>query len=326
MHSVQQKGQIWREFQRLLADRRPEDSRIMTKEQMAAREQEKAVVETASTYTVENIVTGLADFQLTFDRTIDQLTTQLTNESVKLEDVQKAIQVEKSRLQEIHHIDIAANTLDILIQEHDAKKQILEIQRADWQETFSQEITVQRDAWQKEQEVHEALVQEYNELLQNERATTESDQVYNTERTRKIELDRYETKKRDVERTHAQEERRRTKEWAAREQVLEARQEELQEYQAKIDSFPDELEKEIKTARDEAIKKANQKAKVQADLLAKEVEASKKVYELRTQTLERMIETQNQDIQALSAELKEALQKVQELANKAMIASHTLSA
>lgn len=298
----------------------------MTKEQLAAREQEKAIVETASTYTVEGIVTGLADFQLTFDRTIDQLTTQLTNESAKLEDVQRAIQVERSRLQEIHHLDIAANTLDILIQEHDAKKQALEKQRSDWSETFTQQITAQRDAWQKEQEEHERAIQEHNDLLKSERSVAEADNAYETERTRKIEEDRYEAKKRDIERSHAEKERKLKKEWAAREQVLEACQQELQEYQTEIDAFPAKLEEKVKAARDEAIKKANQSAKVKADLLAKEIEAGKKVYDLRIQTLESMIEMQNQDIQALSTELKEALQKVQELANKAMAAAHTPTA
>lgn len=326
MRSIQQKGQIWQEFQKLLADNKRADSKIMTKEEMAAREQEKAIVETASTYTVEGIVTGLADLQLTFDRTIDQLTTQLTNESVKLEDVQKAIEVEKNRLQQTTHLDIAANALDLLRGEHDAKKKMLEEQRSEWSETFTQQITGQRDAWQKEQEEHERLIQEYNDLLENERSVGEGDKSYDTARARKIELDRYEAKKREIERTHAEKERQLIKEWAAREQVLDAQQQELEEYQTKIDAFPAELEKEIKAARDEAIKKANQSAKIKADLLAKEVEASKKVYDLRTQTLERMIEMQNQDIETLSAELKEALQKVQELANKAMTAARTATA
>lgn len=326
MRSIQQKGQIWQEFQKLLADNKRADSKIMTKEEMATREQEKVIVESASTYTVEGIVTGLADLQLTFDRTVDELTTQLTNESVKLEQVQKAIQVETTHLQQTNHLDVAANALDILIQEHDAKKKMLEEQRSEWRETFTQQITAQRDAWQKEQEEHERLIQEYNDLLENQRSVGEGDQSYQTARARKIELDRYEAKKREIERTHAEKERQLTKEWAAREQVLDAHEQELQEYKAKIDAFPAELEKEIKAARDEAIKKANQSAKIKADLLAKEVEASKKVYDLRTQTLERTIEMQDQDIQTLSAELKEALQKVQELANKAMTTARIATA
>lgn len=323
MRSIAQKGQIWQEFQQLLAQNKRADAKITTKEEIAAKEQEQAIVATASTYTVESIVTGLAELQLTFDRTVDQLTTQLTTESVKLGEVQKAIQIETNHLQQVHHLEIAANALDLLTQEHDAKKQELEEQSSQWRETFTQQISVQREAWQKEQEEHERAIQEHNDLLQNERSVAEADQTYDTERTRKIEWDRYEAKKREIERLHAEKERNFAKEWAAREEVLEACQQELEEYQTQIDAFPAKLENEVKAARDKAIKKANQSAKVKADLLAKEIEANKKVYDLRIQTLERMIEMQNQEIGSLSTELKEALQKVQELANKAMMAPRT---
>ena len=81
MRSIQQKGQVWQEFQELLAKQKRANSKITTKEEIATREQEKAIVETASTYTVEGIVTGLADLQLTLDRTLDQLMGQLGDES-----------------------------------------------------------------------------------------------------------------------------------------------------------------------------------------------------------------------------------------------------
>ena len=318
VHSIGQKGQMWQEFQQLLAETKRVESKITTKEEIAARQQDKEIVERASTYTIESVVKELVDLQLVFDRTIDELTNQLSRESVKLDEVQKAISVETTVLQGLHHIEIAANALDILIQEHDAKNNAFEEQGAEWREAFTQQVTAQREAWQKEQEDHDKAVQEHKELLQNERSISEQDKSYDLERSRKIELDGYETKKRQIERTLSEQEREKEKEWATRENLLLNRQEELEEYKAQIDAFPAKLEKAIKESREQAIKSTNQSAKVKADLLTKEVEANKKVYELTIQTLEDTIERQNQEIQALSAELKEALKQVQQLASKAV--------
>lgn len=316
--SSRQKGQMWQEFQELLAETKRADSKITTKEEVAARQQDKEVVDRASTYTVESIVKGLADLQLAFDRTIEQVTSQLTSESVKLEDLQIGINVESQRLQELHHIEIAANAFDILIQDHDAKSNAFEERVAEQRKAFSEQVAAEREAWQKEEEEHERALKEHHDLLKNERSLSEEDKGYQTDRSRKIELDRYETKKRQIERTQTEKEREKEKEWTVREKVLLNQQEELEEYKAKIDAFPAELEKGSKEGREQAIKTANRFAKVKADLLAKEVEANKKVYELTIQTLESTIERQNEEIQALSAELKDALKQVQDLASKAV--------
>ena len=86
--------EMWQEFQQLLAETKRVESKITTKEEIAARQQDKEIVERACTYTIESVVKELVDLQLVFDRTIDELTNQLSRESVKLDEVQKAISVE----------------------------------------------------------------------------------------------------------------------------------------------------------------------------------------------------------------------------------------
>ena len=74
----------------------------------------------------------------------------------------------------------------------------------------------------------------------------------------------------------------------------------------------------MQRAREEAIKAAQHTAKVRADLLHKEEEANRKVYEAEMQTLTDTMRQQQAQIDALSTDLKAALKQVQELSAKAM--------
>ena len=68
---------------------------------MAEKARDKRVVETASTYTVESVVKGLAELQLHFGTDIEGLAARLSTEIRKLEDVRRAIEVETRHLEEL---------------------------------------------------------------------------------------------------------------------------------------------------------------------------------------------------------------------------------
>ena len=53
-------------FQQLFEARRQFPFRLAMREEVAEKERDKRVVETASTYTVESVVKGLAELQLHF--------------------------------------------------------------------------------------------------------------------------------------------------------------------------------------------------------------------------------------------------------------------
>ena len=112
---------ILKEFRELLSKYRQTTSKIRTKQETADREADKQIVEMASKYTVESIVKGLADLQLDFGKSTDDLVAKLAVEAPKLEELRRAIRVETQHLEELRHIRIVADTLDILIQEHQEK-------------------------------------------------------------------------------------------------------------------------------------------------------------------------------------------------------------
>jgi hypothetical protein len=303
-------------FQQLFEARKPYPSRLATREEVAEKERDKRVVEAASTYTVESVVKGLAELQLHFGENIEGLAARLSTEIRKLEDVRRAIEVETRHLEDLRHITIAAEALNILTQEHQENARAFAADTARQRETLERDMTEKRQAWHKEQDMHEQSVAAYEATLQKERQQEEETYRYEVERQRKIDTDAYEQKKQQVEVELAETTAAKEKDWARREAILTGQQPLLDTYKATVQTFPQELAAAVQQAREEAIKAAQHAVKVTADLLEKEEAANRKVYEAEMQTLHDTISQQKAQIDALAAELKAALKQVQELSTK----------
>lgn len=316
------KQQIVQAFQQILAERKKLDLKIATKQEEAEKAKNQDILAAASTYTVDSIVKGLADLQLEFGSIVNSLSEKLAKETAKLDELNRAIEIENQHLQELQQIRIVADALDILTQEHQEKLKFLEQEIASKREALEKEITIRRKEWQKEQAEYEEALQGYNELLAKQRNTEAEEYQYKLETTRKLTTDAYEARKRNLEREIQESTQQKEKNWAEREKVLNAGQSIFAENQKKIAAFPTELEEAIKKAREEAIKETNQKAKVEADLFEKEWEASKQSYEIKIQSLEETIKKQTEQIEGITTQLQTALKQAQDLAMRAFDSSN----
>jgi hypothetical protein len=305
-------------FQQLFEARKPYSSRLAIREEVAEKARDKRVVEAASTYTVESVVKGLAELQLHFSGDIEGLAARLSSEIRKLEDVRRAIEVETRHAEELRHITIAAEALNILTQEHQENARAFAADAARQRQTLEQDITEKRHAWQKAQDLHEQSVAAYEAALQKERQQEEETYRYEVERQRKIDTDAYEQKKQQVEVELAETTTAKEKDWARREAVLTGQQQQLATYKATVETFPQELAAAVQQAREDAITAAQHTARVRADLLDKEEEANRKISAAEMQTLHDTISEQKVQIDALAADLKAALKQVQELSTKAI--------
>lgn len=309
-------------FQNILADRKKLELKIATKQEEAEKEKNKQVLQTASSYTVDSIVKGLAELQLEFGGIVNGLSEKLAKETSKLDELKRAIEVETQNLKELQQIRIVADTLYILTQEHQEKLKLIEQRAAARQESLEKEIAQTRKIWQQEQAEFDAKLQEQNELLAKERQRELEEYQYRLEQTQKINTDAYQLKKRTLERELQETTQAKEKDWAEREKVLTEQQSLLGEYQKQIAAFPAELEEAVKKAREEAIKDVSQDAKIKAELFEKEWQAAKPSYELQVQSLEQAIAKQIEQIESLSAQLQAAQQQAQELALRAFQNNH----
>ncbi|HAZ47101.1 MAG TPA: hypothetical protein DCZ55_22240 [Cyanobacteria bacterium UBA11371] len=311
------KAKIIDAFEQILAERRKVASRVATKEEEAEKEKNRTVLATVSQYTADNIVRGLADLQLEFGNIVTGLSTRLTTETTKLDDLKRAIATENQHLQELQQTRVVADALYLLTQEHQENLRFLEQRSTSDREILDKEIAESRKIWQREQEEFDLTTNESNELQQSDRTKQEEDYGYNTERSRKIARDEYEETKRQIERDIQETTQTKQKNWTEREQTLAANQTLLEEYQRKAAAFPNELGEAIKKAREEGIRDANQEAKIKADLVEKEWESTKQGYELQIQSLDTKIQKQTEQIAEITTQLQTALRQAQELAMRA---------
>lgn len=311
------KAKILEAFNQLIAEKRKIESKVATKEEEAAKEQNKQLLEVASTYTVDSIVKGLADLQLEFGTIVSGLADKLTKETSKLDELKRAIEIETQHLQELQQTRLVADALHILTQDHQEKLKALEQQAASYLEALDKDKAEKRKAWQKEQEEYEAYLQEESDTLAKDRQKEAEDYQYKIERTRKLEMDDYENRARQQERELQEIEQANQKQWADREKFLADNQAPFEEYQQKVAAMPEELKKAEDEARKKAIEEVSRDAKVKSDLLAKEWEKTKEGYEFKVQSLEQTIQRQNEQIAELSKQLQDTIKQAQELAMRA---------
>jgi hypothetical protein len=311
------KAKILEDFQKILAERQKIESRVATKEEEAEKEQNKLVVAAASQYTVDSIVRGLADLQLEFGGVVNGLSTRLTTETTKLDELKKAIAVETRHLDELKQTRVVADALHILTQEHQENLRLLEERLQRDRESLEKDLTETRKTWQREQEEFDIALNESNEVLSRERQRQEADYEYEIVRSRKIATDEFEETKRQIEQEIQQTSQVKEKQWTERERILSDNQTLLTEYQNKIATIPTELDEAIKKSREEGIREANQEAKVKADLFDKEWDSSKQGYDLQIQALEAKIQRQTEQITEISTQLQTTLRQSQELAMRA---------
>jgi hypothetical protein len=304
-------------FQSILAERQQTASRVATKEEESEQAQNQKVLTAVAQYTTDNIVRGLADLQLEFGSIVGDLSTRLSTETTKLDELKRAIAVETQRLQTLQKTRVVADALYLLTQEHQENLRLLEQRLAKEREALNKEMTGRRKVWQREQTEYETALEEAVQRLSRERERQEADYDYDTERSRKIATDDYEENKRQIERQIQETTQAREKEWAEREQVLAVHGTLLAEYQTQVAAFPAQLEEAVKKSREEGIRDANQDAKIKADLFAKEWEAIEQGYEFQIRSLEAKIQRQGEQITEISTQLQAATRQAQELAMRA---------
>lgn len=304
-------------FGQLLTQYQKNESKIATKEEEAEKNKNQQLLNKTLDYTVDNIINGMASLQLSFGSAVNDLADNLTIESNKLEELQKAIAVEKAYLKQLNQVRLVADALHILDREHQEKISSLQVKTTAEKEAIEKEIAQTRKYWQKEQAEFDTKVAEATELLTKQREAEEADYEYELDRQRKIELDEYEENKRLQTRELTEQETNKNKDWAEREKYLAENKKEFIKNKEDIDGFEAKLKEEYNKAKGSAIKEADSKSKVAAELQEKEWAANQQGYELKIESLTSVIERQTEQIAEITTQLQEVNTQAQNLAMQA---------
>lgn len=311
------KAPIIQSFDQLRAQHQLLDQQAATKQQQARKQTDQQTLIKASEYTVDLIVNQLAQVQLNFCSTIDQLSEKLTNQAGKLEELTTAIAVANGNLKQLEKVRLAADALDILKQEHQQKLKTIKTEAEAEIEKIKKQQHQTHKQWQKEQQEFEQKQAESAVLLTKQREEEIADYQYQTERQQQIDRDDYQEYQRQQERELAKLAQEKTKDWTAREKFLKDNKSQFEQDQKLIATFEDRLEQDYKQAREQAIKDVDRQAKIKADLIDKEWIATQQGYQLKIQSLQDKTAKQAQQIEQLTSQLQEATAQTQNLALKA---------
>ena len=315
---IETKDQILQQFVRLQEEYEALASRIETKEEEAVRREDREVVAAANEHTVENIVTGLANLQLSFSTVIQDTSTQLSTEASRLEQLRRAIQVETTRLDQLKNVQIAADALDILKQEQAETTRAFDADSAQRLADLDQTVSEARVGWEKEQAGFVQSVADFDAALQRKRELEEADYSYTLARKLEQEADAFARRQRTVARNHAEEQETRDADWAEREAALSEQQAQYQSDLKRIEAFPAKLEQVKKTARESAIKKTAREAEIQASLRAEEVASQQKVLAYTVESHKGKVARNAAEIERLEGKLAALREQAQQLATKAL--------
>ena len=319
------KTQILTELDRILAEQYRPGSKVATKEEEAQLAKHKEIVTKAASYTVDTIVKGMADLQLEFGSIITGLSDRLTVEVEKLTELKQSIEIETQHRSELQQVRVVADALHIITQEHQQSLKAIEQQLTLDREKLQQEQINLRKQWERSDREYAEQQAELATIVAKERQQEQDEFQYKLIRDRQLQTDIYTEAKRNQEQEMQALDRDKQKQWKEREKFLKDNQKLADENTAKVAAFPAELEEAIKKAREEAIKETSSNEKVKADLAEKEWEGSKQGYEMKVESLERVIDRQNEQIIAITAQLQTVMNQAQSLAMKAFETSAKIS-
>ncbi len=172
------------------------------------------------------------------------------SEAEKLAEIREAFAIEASHLEELHDIQLAADTLALLIKEHAEKKAAFEAERESAESEFSFQLAEKRADWKKEQEAYAAALKENEARLKKERERERDE--YNLALARKKEKDACEAAKAAQMKALEEERVIQEQELGAREAAVRAQEAEMADLRAKVSGFPVELSASVERAEKEA--------------------------------------------------------------------------
>jgi hypothetical protein len=235
----------------------------------------------------------------------------------KLTEVKQSIDIETQHRSELQKIRVVADALHIITQEHQQSLKTIEQQLTNEQEILLKEQVSVKKQWERSDREYTEQQAEIATVTAKDRQKEQDEFQYKLIRDRQIQTDVYAEKKRNQEQDIQSRDRDQQKQWKEREKFLKDNQKLHDENLAKVTAFPAELEEAVKKAREESIKETSSDAKVKADLVEKEWEGNKQGYEMKIQSLERVVERQSEQITAITEQLQAVMNQAQSLAMKA---------
>lgn len=247
--------------------------------------EKKLIIETVLRETPEDLVRNMSDLKQFVSKTLDNIKAQLLPEYEKFFTVRKAIALSETELNELHQIKVSAGTLTALVQAHKEKMAAHE-----------NEVIANRRQFAEEK------IQ-----LTKEREKEEAEYIFKRDAARKLDQEKYENSKREVEKALAEKRAAFEEDFEAREARIAAREKEhqqlkereawilardkeYQELKERTSYHSEALRLAVQKAESAVIDKLTSKYEYEAKLLHIELESERRMYQQKIAALQEQIE------------------------------------
>jgi colicin import membrane protein len=269
------------------------------KNDAAARARDIQIKDAVEGISVDEIVQRLSGLGLEVSRALADISEKLADEVRLLAVVREAVALERRELEDLHKIDIAATSLDQLVEEHARQAQQLEAQMA-----------TRRAAWQDEVAKAERDRKDQDEALKKQRQREIDEYEYKKAQDRKKQQDKHDEDHRTLDRANRDKQEKLEKEWLQREASLKEREGAVGQMEATVAAFDARLA--------QAIEATDARVRRETAQLTKDAAAEKRFAELQVNSLEQSLKQAGIQTAALEKQLSDAKQQVQDIAVKAI--------
>lgn len=297
------------------------DTKQETHQEIEKLHEEERLVTKASSYTIDHIITNLAQVKLSISQNLDQLEQKLLAEHRQFLELQTAIKIEKENIEKIHQIKINVDSLAALLLAQKEYKRSFDLEIEQKRKDYDHEVAQKRNLWRKEQEDYELEQKEVEARLKKERIREHEEYKYTLELERRRDSDLYAAKKESLEKEITEKRVEFQKEFAQREELLSSQEQKIESLRARVAQFPEELELAIENKEKSVTEGLENKYRYQTDLATKEIEGEKKLNQQIISSLREKIKEQEEQIKTLIQKVTDMGNQVQAMALKALESS-----
>lgn len=128
------------------------ENQLPLPQQAEIKKEEERILEKTAVLLPQNLEENISALNKKVQETLNGLRDKLINESEKLSQLRQAIAIETKRLEETRHIKLADDTLQILIADYELKEKELAKRLKEAELSLNEEIEQKRKTWEREQE------------------------------------------------------------------------------------------------------------------------------------------------------------------------------
>jgi chromosome segregation ATPase len=302
---------------------------LLDAEKARQRMEKKVVTATADAQAAQDPVKRLHDLRGAISRELGDLAQRFENEIETYRKIQSAIETKQAELDTIYEVETAASDLAALIDAGRVKKEQFDQEMGAQKTAFESEIEEMRAQWQREKADHDRQVAEDKAALKKERQREKEEYEYSFAREKEQRKNALEDELQALEKEIAAQRsdferssKERTLALDAREEAIAGREKEVDALQKEVDSFPKRLDAAVQAAVADTTKQLSHNFESDKALMQARFEGEKNVLAGKIEALEKMVAAQAAQIGDLSKKSELAYEKVQDIANKAVSASH----